>query len=294
MLASDIYQLQEFLPACFSDGTGDADSTELWGAQTRKLTSLSVKLFFQKKETLTCQVSVGSRADAAGVAAESPAFQQGSQGPWLTRRRCAPEPQGTALSVDATLSSNARTGGIQDLRRLSLHGLWFTGETPPGWRGQGHRARPSQLQEEQHQNVNAQEHVTLEVRDDLIPPKNFPAPSRDAVDLRRTVDSNSHKPRQSDNEAERRGWQPLLKSSSQWGKIRWGTWWRMLLFSFITTQLSTPHSSWHLTQTHSRTLMPLGHFAELQRFLQEHKSSAITVCVPSSFFFSPTGFSFFI
>lgn len=118
-------------------------------------------------------MSVGSRADAAGVAADSPAFQQGSQGPRLTRRRRAPEPQGTAEGVDATLSSNARSGAVQELRRLSLHGLRFTGGTPSGWRGQRHRARPSQLQEEQHQDVDAQEHVTLEVQDDLIPPKDL-------------------------------------------------------------------------------------------------------------------------
>lgn len=85
-------------------------------------------------------MSVGSGADAAGVAADSPAFQQGSQGPWLTWWRCASETRGAVQSVDATLSSNARTGGIQDLRRLSLHGLWFTGGTLPGWSGQWHRA----------------------------------------------------------------------------------------------------------------------------------------------------------
>lgn len=118
-------------------------------------------------------MNIGSRADAAGVAADSSAFQQGSQGPWLTRWRCASETQGTAASVDATLSSNARAGGVQDLRRLSLHGLWFTGGTPPGWRGQRHRAWQSLLQEEQHQDVNAQEHVTLEVRDDSVPPKDL-------------------------------------------------------------------------------------------------------------------------
>lgn len=118
-------------------------------------------------------MSIGSGADAAGVAADSPAFQQGSQGPWLTRRRCASETQGAAQSVDSTLSSNAWTGAIRDLRRLSLHGLRFTGGTTPGWRGHRHRARQSQLQEEQHQDVNAQEHVTLKVRDDLIPPQDF-------------------------------------------------------------------------------------------------------------------------
>ena len=119
--------------------------------------------------------------------------------------------------------------------------------------------------------------------------------SRDAVCLRQTVDSNSHKPRRSDNEAERHGWQQLLKSPNQWGKVWWGTWWRMLLFSFITTQLSTPHSPSHLTQAHSRTLMPfvVGHLAELQRFVQQHKSCTITVCVPSFFCLSPTGFFFF-
>lgn len=166
-------------------------------------------------------MSIGSGADAAGVAAHSPAFQQGSQGPRLTRRRRASESQGAAQSVDATLSSNAWTGAIRDLRRLSLHGL--TGGTPPGWRGHRHRAQQSPLQEEQHQDVNAQEHVTLQVRDDLIPPERTCVLSRDSVCLRQTVDGISHKPRRSDNEAERHGWQQLLKSPNQWGKVWWGT-----------------------------------------------------------------------
>lgn len=180
MLAWNIYYWCTSAAAILQllDSTGDTKSTELWPAPTRELTRLPVKAFCmqtRKKEALTCQVSVGSRADAAAVAADTPAFQQGSQGPWLTWRRCASETQGTAQSVDATLSSNAWTGGIHDLRRLSLHGLWFTGGTPPGWSGERHRAWQSQLQEEQHQDVNAQEHVTLEVQDDLIPPKDFRA-----------------------------------------------------------------------------------------------------------------------
>lgn len=118
----------------------------------------------RKRGALTCQMSVDGRTDAAGVAADSPAFQQGSQGPRFTRRRRASETQGAAESVDATLSSDAWSGGVQNLRRLSLHELWLTGGTPPGRRGQRHWARQSQLQEEQHQDVNAQEHVTLEVR----------------------------------------------------------------------------------------------------------------------------------
>lgn len=118
----------------------------------------------RKRGALTCQMSVDGRTDAAGVAADSPAFQQGSQGPRFTRRRRASETQGAAESVDATLSSDAWSGGVQNLRRLSLHELWLTGGTPPGRCGQRHWARQSQLQEEQHQDVNAQEHVTLEVR----------------------------------------------------------------------------------------------------------------------------------
>lgn len=62
------------------------------------------------------------------------------------------------------------------------------------------------------------------------------------------MDSNSLKPRQSDNEADRRHWQQLLNSQNQW-KVWEGTWWRMLVFSLISTQLSTPR----FTDTHTST-----------------------------------------
>lgn len=124
------------------------------------------------KEALTWQV--GGGAHAGGVGADPPAFQQGSEGPRLARRGGASETQGAAQGVDAALSPDPRSGGVGDLGRLGLREVGFTGGTPPGRRGQRHRARQSQLQEEQHQDVNAQEHVTPEVRTDLlIPPKDF-------------------------------------------------------------------------------------------------------------------------
>lgn len=69
------------------------------------------------------------------------------------------------------------------------------------------------------------------------------------------VDSDFLKPRQSDNEADRRYWQQLLKSANQWGKVWEGTWWRMLVFLLVSTQLSTPRFPLSLTPTHSRMLI---------------------------------------
>lgn len=62
------------------------------------------------------------------------------------------------------------------------------------------------------------------------------------------VDSNSLKLRQSDNESVGHHWQQLLNSQNQW-KVWEGTWWRMLVFPLLSTQLSTPH----FTDTHTST-----------------------------------------
>lgn len=62
--------------------------------------------------TLTCRVDIFSRADAAGITADSPAFQQGTEGPRLTLWRGTSKTLGTAQSVDPTRFSNAHGGGV--------------------------------------------------------------------------------------------------------------------------------------------------------------------------------------